>query len=58
MSGKRSKPSAYAVFITIMIILLILCIALFVYGSMTNRIPQPVLPGKGLFALRTMLYHG
>ena len=57
MAGKK-KSRGFAVFITVMIILLIGCIALFVYGSMTNGLPQPSLPGKGVFALRTILSHG
>lgn len=57
MAGKK-KSRGFAVFITVMIILLIGCIALFVYGSMTNGIPQPRLPGKGIFALGRMLTHG
>lgn len=58
MAPKHRKPSAYAVFITVLVILLILCMALFIYGSMTNGIPQPRLPGKGVFALGTIMYHG
>lgn len=57
MAGKK-KSRGFAVFITVLVILLIGCIALFVYGSMTNGIPQPRLPGKGIFALGTMLPHG
>lgn len=57
MAGKK-KSRGFAVFITVMVILLIGCIVLFVYGSMTNGIPQPRLPGKGVFALGTMLPHG
>ena len=58
MAGKRGRPTGYAIFMTVLVILLILAIALFVYGSMTNGIPQPRLPGKGIFALGTMLPHG
>lgn len=58
MAGKRLRPTAYAIFITVLVILLLLAIALFIYGSMTNGIPQPRLPGKGVFALGGMLYHG
>lgn len=58
MADKRRRPSAYAIFIGVLVILLILAIALFIYGSMTNGVPQPVLPGKGVFALRTVMHHG
>ena len=52
------KPSAYHLFIAVLVVLLILAVALFVYGSATNGIIRPQLPGKGLFALRTILRHG
>ncbi len=52
------KPSAYSIFIVIMAVLLILAIALFIYGSATNGLPQPRLPGKGVFALGTIIRHG
>ena len=54
----RRKPSAYSVFIAVLTVLLILAIALFIYGSTTNGIPQPHLPGKGVFALGTIIRHG
>ena len=54
----RRKPSAYSVFIAVLTVLLILAIALFIYGSMTNGIPQPHLRGKGVFALGTIIRHG
>ncbi len=54
----KKKDRAYAVFIGVMIILLMLCIALFVYGSMTNRLPRPAIPGAGRFALGAALRHG
>ena len=52
------KPSAYHVFIAVLVVLLILAVALFVYGSATNGVIRPQLPGKGLFALGTILHHG
>lgn len=58
MAEKKRKNHGFALFITVLVILLMLCIALFVYGSMNNRLPQPTLPGKGFFALGTMLHHG
>ncbi len=58
MAAKKPASRAYPIFITVLVILLILAIALFVYGSMTNGIPQPQLPGKGVFALGTMWLHG
>ncbi len=57
MADKKSNRG-YAIFMGVMIVLLMLCIALFVYGSMTNGIPRPVLPGTGHFALGTMHPHG
>ena len=57
MAGKK-KSRGFAVFITVMIILLIGCIALFVYGSMTNGLPQPRLPGMNVFAQGRYLRHG
>ena len=58
MAAKKPASRAYPIFITVLVILLMLAIALFVYGSMTNGIPQPKLPGKGIFALGTMWLHG
>ncbi len=52
------KPSAYHIFIAVLVVLLILAVALFVYGSATNGVIRPQLPGKGLFALGTSLRHG
>lgn len=51
------KPSAYHVFIAVLTVLLILAIALFVYGSATNGVIRPQLPGKDAFALGTSLRH-
>ena len=58
MTGKRGRPTGYAIFITALVILLALAVWLFVYGSMTNGLPQPRLPGKGVFALGRMLVNG
>lgn len=58
MAAKKPASQAYPIFITVLVILLILAVALFVYGSMTNGIPQPKLPGKGVFALGTGLIYG
>ena len=58
MAGKSKKSLGFPILITVLVVLLILAIALFVYGSTTNGIPQPRLPGKGVFALGTMLRHG
>ncbi len=55
--GKK-KSRAFAIYIAVLVVLLLLAIMLFVYGSMTNGIPQPTLPGKGVFARGTMLHHG
>ena len=58
MAAKKPAKNGFAVLITVLVILLMLAIALFIYGSMTNGIPQPKLPGKGIFALGTKLLHG
>ena len=58
MADRKRHNRSFAIFITVLVILLILAIALFVYGSMTNGIPQPKLPGKGIFALGTTPRHG
>lgn len=58
MAGKQKKSRAFSVFITVMVVLLILAVALFIYGSATNGVVQPRLPGKGLFGLGTVLHHG
>lgn len=58
MAGKQRKSLAYPIFITVMVILLILAVALFIYGSTNNGIVQPRLPGRGVFGLRAMLHHG
>ena len=52
------KPSGYHIFIAVLVVLLLLAVALFVYGSVTNGVIRPQLPGKGLFALGTSLRHG
>ena len=56
MAG-RKQDHGFAIFIAVLVILLILAIALFVYGSMTNGLIQPRLPGKGIFALGTVYPH-
>ena len=58
MSAKKSGDRWYRVYLGVLFILLLLAVVLFIYGSVTNRMPQPKLPGKGVFALRTMLLHG
>lgn len=58
MANKKHPGRGFAIFITVLVILLVLAIALFVYGSMTNGLPVPRLPGKGIFALWTMHPHG
>lgn len=58
MAVKRGRPTGYAIFMTVLVILLILAIALFVYGSMTNGLPQPRLPGMNVFARGRYLRHG
>lgn len=58
MAVRQRKSRAFSVFMSVLIILLILCIALFIYASATNGVIQPRLPGKGIFALRTILQHG
>ena len=57
MADKKSDR-AYRIWLAALMILLLLAIALFVYGSATNGIPQPRLPDKGVFALGTTLLHG
>ena len=52
------KPSGYHIFIAVLVVLLLLAVALFIYGSATNGVIRPQLPGKGLFALGTSLRHG
>lgn len=58
MTGKNSSDRRFAIFITVLVILLALAIWLFVYGSMNNGLPQPRLPGHGVFALGTTWPHG
>lgn len=58
MADRKHAPKGYRIFLIIMTVLLIGAIALFIYGSVTNGLPQPRLPGKGLFALGTILRHG
>lgn len=58
MADRKRGDRAFAMFITVLVILLMLSIALFVYGSMTNGLPQPHLPGRGLFALGMIPHHG
>ena len=54
----RKKPSAYTVFMAVLIVLLILAAALFVYGSVTNGLIKPQLPVKGIFTPGISLPHG
>ena len=58
MAGKQRKSKGFAILIAILTLLLIGAVALFVYGSMTNTLPMPQLPGKGIFAQRMLLQHG
>ena len=58
MADRKRGPCGYRIFLFIMTVLLIGAIALFIYGSATNGLPQPRLPGKGVFALGTILRHG
>lgn len=54
----KKKNRGFTLLMIVLFILLGLAIALFVYGSMNNGIQAPKLPGKGVFALRTMHPHG
>lgn len=58
MADRKRGARAFVLFITILVILLMLAIALFVYGSMTNSLTQPSLPRRGLFALGMITRHG
>ena len=58
MADKKRESRGFAIFISVLVILLMLAIALFVYGSITNGLPQPRLPGQSIFALRTICWHG
>lgn len=58
MAGKHRKPSAFSIYIAVLVVLLIFAIALFIYGSTTNVLPQPVLPGKRPFALGMIMLYG
>ncbi len=58
MARKPRKPSAYSIFIAVLVVLLILAVALFIYGSASNGMPRPVLPGQSHFALGTIMRHG
>ena len=52
------KPSGYHIFIAVLTVLLMLAVALFIYGSVTNGMIRPQLPGKGAFALGTSPSYG
>ena len=58
MAGKLRKITGYHVFIAVLIVLLLLAVALFIYGSVSNGMIRPSVPGKGIFALGTILLHG
>ena len=58
MAHKHRKPSAYSIFIAVLVVLLVFAVALFIYGSATNGLPKPVLPGQGRFAMRMIMRHG
>lgn len=57
MAVRKRATRAFAIYITVLVILLVLAIALFVYGSMTNGLPQPELPGSRWFAAGAVLHH-
>ena len=58
MAERKHSNRSFAIFITILVILLMLAIALFIYGSMTNGIPQLRLPGHPHFALGPRCWYG
>ncbi len=59
MADKKRKSRGFAIFITVLVILLIGAMALFVYGSMNNGIVAPRLrPNLNGAILETMLRHG
>lgn len=58
MAGKQRSSSGFAIFITLLVILLLGAIALFIYGSMNNGVVHPRLPGLNGFAQGMMLHHG
>ena len=57
MAAKKPDRT-YHICMAVLVILLMLAIALFIYGSTTNGVPQPRLPGKGVFALGATAPHG
>ena len=58
MAGKHRKPSPFSIYIAVLEVLQVFAIALFIYGSATNGLPQPVLPGKRPFALGMIMLYG
>ncbi len=56
--GDKKGSCYFAVYIAVLVILLILAMALFVYGSATNGLPRPQLPGHSTLAWGTTLHHG
>ena len=58
MAVNKRRSRGFAIYIAVLVVLLILAVALFIYGSVTNGVTRPQLPGQFLFAHGTMLYHG
>lgn len=54
MNEKKRRSRGFTIYMTVLVILLIGFIALFVYGSATNGVQTPRLPGKGIFAMDAM----
>lgn len=58
MSDKKRSDRRFALLITVLTILLLLAVWLFVYGSATNGLPRPQLPGRELSACGAVRCHG
>ncbi len=59
MAAKNRKSRGFAIFITVLVILLMGAIALFVYGSMNNGLIAPRLkPALNGLSLGTFFPHG
>ena len=58
MAVNKRRSRGFAIYIAVLVVLLILAVALFIYGCATNGVTRPQLPGQSLLSHGTMLHHG
>ncbi len=58
MAGERRSSRGFALCMLVLAVIAALGVALIIYGSATNGLPVPRLPGKGNFAMLGGAYRG